>query len=178
MDDRELVVAAQRGNRDALRQLLDIAVPRVYSVALNILRNEADAEDVVHESVIAAMEGLGGLRNPSVFSPWFLRIVVNRSKNLRNRAPRDIPLQPSHENVPNPGTDSERSIDIQNAIDSLGDPHKQIVELSYSGLNAREIADMLNRPSGTVRRILSEAYRMLSDFLGPDYGGRSERHEP
>lgn len=178
MDERELVVAAQGGDRNALRRLLDAAIPRVYPVALNILRNRPDAEDAVHESVIAAMESLQQLRDPAVFAAWFLRIVVNRSKNIRNRVPRDAPLEPEHENVLNPAADSERSIDIHNAMQSLQEPHRQIIQLSYSGLNAREIADALDRPSGSVRRILSEAYRMLSEFLGPDYGYRSKRHEP
>lgn len=178
MDERELVDAAQQGDRDALRQLLDVAVRRVYPVALNIVRNRPDAEDAIHESVIAAMESLGQLRDPSAFGAWFLRIVVNRSKNLRNRTRQDIPLTSSHENVPNPGAEPERSIDIHNAIEALDEPHKQIVQLYYSGLNSREIADAVDRPSGSVRRILSEAYRMLSDFLGSDYGHRSERHGP
>ena len=177
-DDRDLVIAAQQGDRDALRQVLDVAIPRVYPIAFSILQSRPDAEDAIHESVIAAIERLDQLRDPSAFRAWFLRIVINKSRNLRSRAPRDVPLSSHHENVPNPKAESERYIDINNAVESLKEPHRQIIQLYYSGMNSREIADALDMPSGSVRRMLSEAYRILRDFLGPDYGYRSERYEP
>ena len=63
--------------------------------------------------------------------------------------------------------DKETVMDITQAVDLLPINHRSVIHLYYGGgYSTPEIAKMIGRPEGTVRRFLSEAYRMLRTSLG------------
>ncbi len=167
-----------RGDKDAFSELMDATAPDAYSIAYAILRNRADAEDVVQEAVISAMNGLAGLRKTEAFKGWFRIIVANRARDVRRRQQGDAPLDSNHHALPGVFHESDLSIDIRDAIGSLPDFHQQVILMYYSGLSTREVASALERPIGTVKRVLSEAYRILRKSLGPDYDYRDRRDGP
>ena len=84
--DTELVERAKRGELAAFEALANRYEQRVYSLALRMLRQEQDAEDVTQQTFLSAMENLKGFRGEASFSTWVLRIASHAAlKVIRKR---------------------------------------------------------------------------------------------
>lgn len=79
--DAELVREATRGNAPAREELVRRYLRKAFAVALAILQNVADAEDVAQEAISAAVLRLHECRIPDRFGGWLLRGVRNRALN-------------------------------------------------------------------------------------------------
>ena len=86
--DDYLVRRAQEGYLDAYSQLVDRHSPRAYRVALRLLGNHHDAEDVTQDAFVVAWETLPRYRHEATFSTWLYRITTNRAINVANRRAR------------------------------------------------------------------------------------------
>jgi RNA polymerase sigma-70 factor (ECF subfamily) len=75
--DRELVMAVRAGQRSAEERLYRRHVRAVAAIAVRLLGPGADADDVVQDSFVTALERLRQLREPELFRPWLLRIAVS-----------------------------------------------------------------------------------------------------
>ncbi|WP_030230830.1 sigma-70 family RNA polymerase sigma factor [Streptomyces sp. NRRL S-350] len=73
-----LVVAAQSGDRQAQEALVAAWLPLVYNVAGRALGGHADVDDVAQETMIRALDGLDGLRDPASFRSWLVAITMNQ----------------------------------------------------------------------------------------------------
>src|ERR1051325_1986995 len=80
--DAELVLAAQRGDVPAFEQLYARHAPMVRAVLLGRLA-AADADDVLQEVFMTALQKLTSLREPAAFPGWVARIARNRAEDLR-----------------------------------------------------------------------------------------------
>src|SRR5262249_18488999 len=76
-DERELVAAAQRGDRDAFKALFERNHRRAYALALGVVRHPDDAMDVVQEAFIKAHKHLDKFEGNASFYTWLYRIVMN-----------------------------------------------------------------------------------------------------
>lgn len=185
-----LVEQAAEGDRDARKALFEAYRDVAYRVAYRLLRNDADALDVVQDGFIKAFDALATFQRDAAFKTWFLRIVNNRALDLmRSRRVRlAAPLEPGHDTVAAPGgtaTGGSRPLEqremaerIEQAMASLP-PAQQAVMGLYGGgeLTYGQIADIVGVPVGTVMSRIYHARRQLQEML-PDlvrYGaGRSE----
>ena len=104
----ERVVAAQRGDRAALQQLIADHLTMLYNVAGRALGGHADAEDVVQETLLRVVENISSVRDPSRFSGWLLAIVhrqvAERMRRRQAAAARLRPLDAARE-LADPGAD-------------------------------------------------------------------------
>ncbi|MEU5097037.1 sigma-70 family RNA polymerase sigma factor [Streptomyces sp. NPDC020996] len=83
-----LVRAAQAGDRAAFADLVAAHLPVLYGFVGRALNGHADVDDVVQETVIHVMRGLGGLRRPERFRSWTIAIAYREVQaQLRRRAP-------------------------------------------------------------------------------------------
>ncbi|MFI8082954.1 sigma-70 family RNA polymerase sigma factor [Kitasatospora sp. NPDC086009] len=73
-----LVLAAQSGDRQAQEALVAAWLPLVYNVAGRALNGHADVDDVAQETMIRALDGLDGLRDPESFRSWLVAITMNQ----------------------------------------------------------------------------------------------------
>ncbi|WP_316527677.1 sigma-70 family RNA polymerase sigma factor [Kitasatospora brasiliensis] len=73
-----LVLAAQAGDRQAREALVAAWLPLVYNVAGRALDGHADVDDVAQETMIRALDGLDGLRDPESFRSWLVAITMNQ----------------------------------------------------------------------------------------------------
>ena len=89
----DLIAAARRGDKMALNRLLTDARPRLLAVALRVVRDRDDAEDVVQEAMVKVCRSLTRFEGRSSFSTWLHRIVVNASLDRlrRHGARRELP---------------------------------------------------------------------------------------
>jgi RNA polymerase sigma-70 factor (ECF subfamily) len=84
--DSALVAQARRGSAAALEALVRRYLRAAYAVALAILRNVADAEDVAQESLMGALQRLEQCREPDLFAQWLIQSVRNRAYNHLQQA--------------------------------------------------------------------------------------------
>lgn len=117
--ERTLLASARRGDEAALRKLVDTYSPRLYNVAIRILRNPQDAEDALQDTFITALSKLDQFDGRSSFLTWIYRIAVNASlMALRKRRAR----YNKEESLEVPGFEDIRSREL---VDWSADPaHK------------------------------------------------------
>lgn len=85
-DDADLVARIVGHDRDAFRQLMRLHNTALFRAARSILRDDADAEDVVQEAYLAAYRHLAEFRGQAKLSTWLTRIVINQAlARLRSR---------------------------------------------------------------------------------------------
>jgi RNA polymerase sigma-70 factor (ECF subfamily) len=86
LDEAELVRLAQRGERDAFRVIMQRGNQQLYRVARSIVRDDAEAEDVVQETYVRAFAAIGAFRGEASIMTWLTRITLNEARGrLRSR---------------------------------------------------------------------------------------------
>ncbi|RKE17678.1 RNA polymerase sigma factor (sigma-70 family) [Streptomyces sp. TLI_171] len=87
-----LVGRAQRGDRQAVAELVGGHLPLVYNVVGRALSGHPDTDDVVQETMLRAVDGLPGLRDPAGFRSWLVAIAVNQvRRRFRDSGPDAVP---------------------------------------------------------------------------------------
>ena len=176
--DGRLVQAVLGGDGRAFELLVRRHDRRALSLAFRLLGHREDAEDVVQESFVAALEALERFDVTRPFGPWFYRIVVNRSLNARKaRSRRSMEAIP--EDAPAPTASPERAAEVAEArkkvfkaLESLTERQRHVLEMiELEGLSGPEVAEVLGIPEGTVRWHLHSARKALRAALGPAEGG-------
>lgn len=165
LPDKHLVEQARSGDQQCFVELIRRHTPKVFPAAMAILNDVHDAEDVLQDAVVTAYRRVESLRKAESFGSWLLRIVVNRAKDVRRDRTRTIRMTESVEPPVEYNPDDE--LDLMAAIGELPERNKNVLVLFLSGLTTREVSEALDRPVGTVRRQLSEAYASLRDQLTP-----------
>ncbi len=175
--DAELVERVQRGDREAFDVLARRYAKRAFAVANRLLQNAADAEDVVQDSFIAAVNAIDTFDASRPFGPWFMRIVMNkgltaiRSRASEARHVRGSEIAEGDALATSSETLRERA-EIRDrfgaALRALPEREQLIVQLSdVEGFTSAEIAEQLGMPSGTVRWLLHQARERLREALAP-----------
>ena len=174
IDDTELVERVRAGDGAAFDQLVTRHMKRAYSVAYRLLGQREDAEDLVQDAFMAALEKIDTFQAGRSFSPWFYRILVNRGLNSRkSRSLRRMDaLPPEISDVSrSPLRDTERAElrdKLKTVMATLPPRQKSIVELfELEGFSSLEIAEILGLSDGTVRWHLHQARAKLREALGP-----------
>jgi RNA polymerase sigma-70 factor (ECF subfamily) len=162
--DRELLLRARAGDREAFELIVLAKGEPAFRTAMAILGNEADARDATQETFIAAWRGLAGLREPERFEAWLGRILINSCRMaLRHRGRvHEVELADSPPDSPPPSDSS----DFDSAFDRLSVDQRALLVLHHvHGYDVREIGRWLGIPSGTVKWRLSRARRALAAEL-------------
>ena len=82
----DLVDECRNGNRKAQFELYKLYANAMYNVALRIVNDDAEAEDVLQEAFLDAFNRIAAFRHETTFGLWLKQIVINRSINyLRKR---------------------------------------------------------------------------------------------
>ena len=174
MQDAQLVARVLRGDAEAYGTLVSQHMRRAFAVAYRILEQREDAEDVVQDAFVRALEHIDQLDRSRPFRPWFLRIVVNQALNFRRargiRAAGPLP-EVAAARGPLPDRDAENA-DLRTrlgaALDLLPEKQRTIVQLAeLEGLSSVEIGRILDIADGTVRWHLHEARKALRQTLAP-----------
>lgn len=179
----------RRGGTDEVRArtfeaLLDRrALDRSYRIARLILGDAIEAEDAAHDAALAAWRRLGDLREPARFEAWFGRILVNACRD-RLRARRRLPVNLDASRAgpaldrrsTDPADAFARRDDLQSAIRSLSQEHREVVVLRYyADLTVEQIAERTGARPGTVKSRLHYALRRLRADVDASGDGRTPR---
>ena len=182
IEDDELIREAQKGERSAFDSLVRRYDQSVLRLALHMLSNEQDAQDVHQEAFIKAYRHLGNFRFECSFYTWLYRIVTNlcldqlRRRKSRREDPATV-LDASGDEMDlmanvtddramaNPGRELDRKVmseRIASALDKLTPRERTVFELKhYQGLKLRTIGEMLSTTEETAKNTLFRATRKL-----------------
>ena len=167
--ERELVTAAQRGDRTAFAGLVEMHQRRAYAIARAIVYVHEDAEDAVQEAFLRAYQALGKFRPEEPFGAWLSRIVANAALDITRRKKirrADELSEFLADRFSDPAESEELGRRLSEALRSLGDRARSVIVLhDVEGYTHVEIAKMLDIPEGTARSDLHHARRQLRKLL-------------
>jgi len=171
--DRDLVARAQNGDRPAFEALTRANHPRLYRVALGILRDPHLAEDATQQAHLDIWRHLRRLRDVSRFEGWSYRLLVNACYDEAKRKPSWTPesaVQPADE--PRAGDAFGAVVDrdeLERGFSRLSVDHRAVIVMRYlADLPPEQVAEALDIPVGTVGSRLSRAMESLRAVLESD----------
>jgi RNA polymerase sigma-70 factor (ECF subfamily) len=183
--DRDLVIAASRGDVEAFAKLVRDYSSLVYRVALRMLGNN-DAQDASQEVWVRVWKNIRGFRGESAFSTWLYRITVNTCLSLRQkesrRNERELGDEMPYLSEPSGGDadpeaaalNAERREEIQDALQHVRAEHRAALVLRHmEGLSYAEIAEVLDVPDGTAKGWVSRGRAAMLVVLAEKDGLRS-----
>jgi RNA polymerase sigma-70 factor, ECF subfamily len=197
VNDTDLVARAKAGELDAFEALTNRYEQRVYSLALRMLRQEQDAEDVTQQTFLSALEHLPGFRGDASFATWLLRIASHAAlKVIRKRKGLDtISLEAateesdSYDTVPHPEYvadwrqspeqlvqqhETQRLLD--EALAKLDEKHRLVFLLrDVEGLSVKETAQALGLSEANTKVRLLRARLQLREQLTLTLGDPARR---
>ncbi len=197
VSDTELVARAKAGELDAFESLTNRYEQRVYSLALRMLRQEQDAEDVTQQTFLSALENLSGFRGDAGFATWLLRIATHAAlKVIRKRKGLDtISLEAAteeadnYDTIPHPEYIADwrqspeelvRKNEIQrlleDALAKLDEKHRLVFLLrDVEGLSVKEAAEALGLSEANTKVRLLRARLQLREQLTQALGDPDRR---
>ncbi len=181
LSDEELVEIARQGGENAIRLLVKRNNRRLFRVARAVVRDDAEAEDIVQETYVSAFTKLDSFRGNSRFSTWLTRIALNEALGrARKRRPSaelaelDIAYGANGGSVimfptslKPPGADAElarkqvRDL-LEKAVDELPDPFRLVFILrDIEDMSTEDTASQLSLKPETVKTRLHRARRLM-----------------
>lgn len=184
-DERKLVRLAKKGDTDAFEQLVEMHSSRIYSIALRMVGNPVDAEDLAQEAFLRIWRGLEGFNMDAKFSTWAYRLTTNvcidylRKEKKNNNVPlfteddegEETELQiPDQRYSPEQKMEQEQLLrSVEQAMNSLDPQYRQILTLrELGGLSYDEISRQLDLKEGTVKSRIARAREQMRRLLMAD----------
>jgi len=181
-EDAELIsrILSHKGEKEAFERLVDKYWQLLVAWVRPRVRIAAEAEDIAQEAFIRVFRSLAGLKDPSRFMSWLLRIARNLAADSARKHHETKSLSWSSEGgdlegiLPAPGENLDEKIDgkeryrkVLKAVDRLPDKYRVLIMLRYfEGLSGSEIALILDEPEGTIRNRLFRAHEKIRGLLG------------
>jgi RNA polymerase sigma-70 factor (ECF subfamily) len=181
-DEAAMIAEILAGQTEAFHELIRPYERSVYLMALSLLRNEAEAEDVAQEAFIKAYRNLGRFRSESRFSTWLIAIALNEARaRLRRKQPgltdsiddtdgSVVPAQLTDwREIPSETLERQeiRSL-IRRALTALPLAYREVFVLrELEERNVKETAETLGITVASVKMRLHRARMMLQKQLAP-----------
>ena len=167
----DLLRRCRDGQADAVAALVARFQPWALDLAHAFVDDHGLAEDAVQEAFVVALARLNDLRDPSAFPGWFRQIVRTQASRItRKRREVLLPVGPEPAgSAPSPSAelarDEIRAL-VRDALAALPPAGREAAELFYlDERNCGEVADLLQVPTGTVKRRLHDARKRLRGML-------------
>lgn len=171
-----LVDRVRSGDQSAFDALVRRTHRLAFQLALRMVGNESEAEDVLQEAYLRVWQGLDRLRDRKAVLGWICQLVRNvASDRLRRRARRDAtdPLEPLlmaiREGATDPHSelaDAQERVAIAEVVSQLKDKHRLVLLLrEVDGMSYEQISAALGCPIGTVESRLFRARKLVAAKL-------------
>ena len=171
MSDLEKAI---NGDKEAFSRVIIQNKESMYKTAIVILKNEDDAYDALQDALIKMYKNIQNLQNIETFKFWSRRIIVNCCYDIINKNKKVIDITTKLT-----ANYEETREDIYDCEDSLVKTLEKIepdLRLTatlyyYNDLSTREIGEILQIPTGTVKSRLARAREKLYEILKEERGG-------
>jgi RNA polymerase sigma-70 factor (ECF subfamily) len=172
--DADLIARALGGEAHAFELIVRRHYGPAFAVALAVMANRSDAEDICHDALVNALARLEDCRQPDRFAQWLAAIVRNRARNqlvsaaVRRSAPLD-------QRMPSAGDLQSHTVErddlrraLEAALAQLTPVQREVVLLhDLHDWPHEEIAEAIGTSAGMSRQHLFKARRNLRKALGP-----------
>jgi len=184
LNDNEilLIKRSQKGDINSFEELIKEYKKMAYNIALKMLKNKEDAEDVSQEALIKVYKSIDRFNMQSSFKTWLYRIVVNTCldhvrKNKENPISINQPIRSGYDefymdvedNRPTPQEILETKLTqkmVMDAVNELDEDFKSIIILrDINDLSYEEISEILECNIGTVKSRISRGRQKLKEIL-------------
>jgi RNA polymerase sigma-70 factor (ECF subfamily) len=198
-NDRALVRAAQKGDQQAFRKLVERYQRRVVQLALGMTKDADEAMDIAQETFVRVHRYLPSFKGDSSFFTWTYRIAMNLCLDAQRRKGRvervdleqgdeaeiEAAMDPPSAALAGPqrqALNDELRGKIEEALSGLSENHRAILLLrEIEGLSYEELAKVLGIRKGTVMSRLFHArlkmQNKLREYLGDEAKGPGEPEE-
>ena len=146
-DEAQIIASILAGNTHLFHDLIRPHERSVYAMALSLLHNEADAEDVAQEAFLKAFRNLGKFRGESKFSTWLISITLNEARG-RLRGKKNVKLESLDEPREGQGTVTPALL-------------RDWREIPSEALERQEIRQMLQQAITDLPLIYREVFLLL-----------------
>jgi RNA polymerase sigma-70 factor (ECF subfamily) len=189
-DEFALIERVCQGEKELYYQLIEPYERALFTTALSILKNEADAEDAAQEAALKGLKHLCSFRRESKFSTWLIQIAVNEARMKLRKDRRhlydsidDAPENEEGDYIPRDFADwreipsealqrQELREVLQKALDSLAPKYREVFILrDIQKLNIEETAAALGITEAAVKTRLLRARLQMRDALAPGIDG-------
>src|SRR4029077_5992754 len=174
-----LALRCRRGDRAALEELIRTWEPPLLYFIRRLVRDEADAFDVLQKSWVKILNGIGSLSDARSLAPWLYRIARNTAlSHARSREPlhESLEAQPDTraDGPTNGRVEFEDTEQVHRGLLSLSLPHREVLTLFFlEDLSVEEVSAILGVPPGTVKSRLHYAKQALRKVIE----GEAPSHE-
>jgi len=177
MDERQIVAGCLKGATGSYQEMVEAYGPLVLSVALNVLGNREDAEDVFQETFIQVFKNLGRYDPGRSFKTWLLTIVYRRSLDMIRKKRRFSEFAARAKFEPavmanNPGADAGAHEPLPSRFLTKLTPKERTALCLWAneGYTARDLSEVMGCSAGTARVILFNARRKIKLLLENEHG--------
>ncbi len=194
MNEKEDIKLAQSGDFEAFSRLIESNKAKLYALALKMTGNKLDAEDIVSETLIKAIDNIEKFRGESAFGTWLYSIALNQSRALLAKQ-KQTEIKEIEEYLPGKSSDemhknknmqlfdwddphsqleaAELKKIIQLAIDELPYQFKEVFLLRYfEELSIKEIAEMIDETVASTKSRVLRAKLVVRDSLSKTFEER------
>jgi RNA polymerase sigma-70 factor (ECF subfamily) len=179
-----LVSDLRAGRPEACAAVVRAHYQTVYRFLVHLTRDVHQAEDLAQETFAAAWEKCATFQGRSTLATWLHRIAYTKYIDARRAQRRGAGML---ERLPSTGAAPEGPLDaaaaddearhLYRALDDLADPERTLLVLHYlQGLSYREMAAVLDEPTGTVKWRTAEALNRLRAMLGEEAVNHAPRN--
>jgi len=188
LDDAELVRRVLARDADAFRTIMQRHNRRLYRIARSVLRNNAEAEDVVQEAYVSAFTHLASYRGESSLAAWLSRIAMNEALGRLRHRRHTVDIATLEETrteakiiqfpLTAPTDDPERTMAqrqilrlVEETTDDLPEAYRLVfVARVIEGMSVEETADLLDIKPETVKTRLHRARQLVREQLDKKIG--------
>lgn len=174
LDEERLLVERAQQDPAAFGEIYERYYRRLYAYTYGRTHNPEDAEDIVSNTFLQAMEGLGRYEWRNVpFGAWLFRIASNQIAMHYRRSGRtveldELALESSCEGPEEEMLRSSDASELRSAVLQLKPDQQRVIELRYhQDLRNREIAGRMGRTEGAVKLLLHRATNNLRSQIQP-----------
>jgi RNA polymerase sigma-70 factor (ECF subfamily) len=190
--DQELLARIQSGDTSACTECIERHAPGVYRLALRLVRDEAEAEDVMQETFLSAFKGIQKFEGRSALGTWLYRIAYNAAlMRLRRHEPPTVSvddpvLLANGSELPRQLFDwcclperefetDEAQSELEQAVRALPEKLRAVFVLrELEGLSTEETAEALDLTPEAVKTRLHRARLWLRERLSDYFTGRAQ----
>jgi len=195
-DDAQLVARLKRREKSALDELIQFHGAKMYGVALQFMRNETDAREVMQDALVSIWSKIGSFEGKSAFTSWLYRVTANAalmSLRKKKRHENDISLDAASsddEDAPLPALrlpdkgplpdnvalTGELGEQVRAAIDQLPEPYRVVVLLrDVEELPMTEVMEATGLSEAALKSRLHRARLALREALLPYLKGEDKK---
>ncbi len=180
--NQDLIRKSQKGDVEAFEKLIKEHKKYAYNIALKILKNKEDAEDISQEALVKVYQNIKSFNMNSSFKTWMYKIVFNtcidfkRKKRLKTSS-LDEPIHYGYDDIPKQVEDNKKNPEkllseklnkqlVNKSINMMDDDFKNVIILrDIQGFKYKEISKILGCNEGTVKSRISRGREKLKEII-------------